>query len=93
MFANRVDIRHLDLHQPAQSQHYSSLYNGLRSTVALDYSIRGNYIIWSDVADEKIFIATLNKTEGKILITKYLLILFDKMYFITNVLWFLLAEN
>ena len=63
LFANRIDIRQLELGE-ANSQHYNSLYDGLRSTVALDYSIQGNYLVWSDVAEEKIFVAVLNKSEG-----------------------------
>lgn len=41
--------------------------------MALDYSIKGNYLVWSDVADEKIFIAALNKSQGKLL-PRFLLI-------------------
>lgn len=64
IFANRVDIRRLELTQSGH-QHYNSLYGNLRSTVALDYSLHGNYLVWSDVAEEKIYIAALNKSEGK----------------------------
>src|SRR5688572_30274044 len=63
VFAHRLDIRYLDLMHP--NDNYKALYNGLRSTVALDYNIKQNYLVWSDVAEEKIYIGALNKSEGK----------------------------
>jgi hypothetical protein len=57
MFANRHDIRTLDISQKQKHQHYNSLYSELSSTIAVDYSLKDNYLIWSDVAYEKLFIA------------------------------------
>lgn len=57
MFANRHDIRTLDISQQPKHQHYVSLYSELSSTISVDYSLVDNYLIWSDVANEKLFIA------------------------------------
>ena len=57
MFANRHDIRTLDISQKHEHQHYNSLYSDLSSTISVDYSLKDNYLIWSDVANETLFIA------------------------------------
>ena len=62
MFANRHDIRTLDISQKNRHQHYNSLYSELSSTISVDYSLKDNYLIWSDVANEKIYIAPFNQT-------------------------------
>lgn len=62
VFANRRDIRILDL-SSNQHQHYNQLYSDLRSTIAIDYSLRGNFLIWSDVAEEKIYIGPLHENK------------------------------
>ncbi|CAG2164066.1 unnamed protein product [Oppiella nova] len=62
MFANRHDIRTLDISQKHKHQHYQPLYSHLSSTIGIDYSLRDNYLIWSDVANEKIFIAPYNSS-------------------------------
>ncbi|XP_054164985.1 very low-density lipoprotein receptor-like [Oppia nitens] len=62
VFANRHDIRTLDISHKHKHQHYLQLYAGLASTIGIDYSIKDNYIIWSDVTNEKLFIAPLNNS-------------------------------
>ena len=62
MFANRHDIRTLDISQKHRHQHYQPLYSELSSTISIDYSLKDNYLIWSDVANEKIFIAPYNSS-------------------------------
>lgn len=64
IFSNRADIRRFEL---TGHQHYSPLYTKLKSAVAIDYSLRGNYLIWSDVVEEKMFIGKLNLTKGECL--------------------------
>ena len=79
MFANRHDIRILDIlpvypnvsgsdehiHHNHHNHHihYTSLYSQLSSTISIDYSLKDNYIIWSDVSNENLFIAPLNSSE------------------------------
>lgn len=63
MFANRHDIRTLDISLKHRHQHYNSLYSELSSTISVDYSLKDNYLIWSDVANEKMFIAPFNTSQ------------------------------
>ena len=66
----RKDIRRLSLVPSVfpyfrfRKQHLVDQYNGLESAVAIDYSIPGNYLIWSDVKEEKIYIALLDKSKS-----------------------------
>uniref|UniRef100_T1KXL9 EGF-like domain-containing protein n=1 Tax=Tetranychus urticae TaxID=32264 RepID=T1KXL9_TETUR len=67
VFANRHDIR--QAHLPANRsgpRHYAPLYRELSSTVAIDYNLKGNYLVWSDVSDEMIYIGKLNKSKESI---------------------------
>lgn len=63
----RRDIRTVSL-TPAfpyfshRKSHYDDYYDNLRSAVAIDYSLTGNYLIWSDVVEEKMYIGLLNKS-------------------------------
>ena len=63
MFANRHDIRTLDISQKHDHQHYNSLYSDLSSTISVDYSLKDNYLIWSDVANETLFIAPFDSKQ------------------------------
>lgn len=63
LFAHREDIRHYDI--TSKRPHHYSLYSKLRAAIALDFSIKGNYLIWSDVADKIIYIAKLSKDKRK----------------------------
>lgn len=65
----RKDIRSLSL-APAvfpffshRRQHYIDYYDKLAAAVATDYSLQGNYLIWSDVQQEKLYIALLDKNK------------------------------
>lgn len=61
VFANRHDIRQAYL--PANRsgpRHYNLLYRALSQTVAIDYNLVGNYLIWSDIRDEIAFEMILN---------------------------------
>lgn len=65
LFSNRHDLRLISLADDTGSRpagHYDLLYTGQNASVALDFSWRGNYLVWSDVFDEKIYIAKLNKS-------------------------------
>lgn len=69
LFSNRADIRQLSLtpHHVSTHQHYIGLYKDLKSVVAIDYSLRDNLVVWSDVVEEKILIAKLNASRESLI--------------------------
>ncbi|XP_038048622.1 very low-density lipoprotein receptor-like isoform X1 [Patiria miniata] len=52
LFANRHDIRSFDVH----TRLYRPLYSNLESAVALDFDVQSDSLLWTDVADEKIYV-------------------------------------
>jgi integrin beta 2 len=65
----RRDIRTVSLgpafpYYTHRRSHYDDFYDNLRSAVAIDYSLTGNYLIWSDVVEEKMYIGRLNKSKS-----------------------------
>ncbi|RWS27456.1 low-density lipoprotein receptor-like protein, partial [Leptotrombidium deliense] len=63
VFLNRHDIRQLNLNDNFHYQHYTALHERLHSAIVFDYSLSENYMVWSDVSEEKIYIGVLNKSK------------------------------
>ena len=51
LFANREDIRHIDL----LSSEYRAVIEQTRTAIALDYDFVEKKVYWSDVAEETIY--------------------------------------
>lgn len=65
LFTNGQDIRILTLSpegDEVDNSHFDSLFTELDRAVAIDYNLRGNYIIWSEMFEGKIYIGKLNKS-------------------------------
>ena len=65
VFANRVDIRRF----PLSDERFTSVVKQLDNAIALDYHFWRQLLYWSDVTQEKIFMASLNGSHVKEIVT------------------------
>lgn len=52
LFANRHDLREIRL----ETRQYREIIKGLRSAIAMDFDYKGEFVFWSDVTMERIYV-------------------------------------
>ncbi|RWS23927.1 hypothetical protein B4U80_13292 [Leptotrombidium deliense] len=64
LFVTNEDIRFTNISFYAMDINaLDQLYHNVSKAVAVDYSLRSNYILWSDVSENKLFIGKFNKSK------------------------------